>query len=315
MRRYYKPMLAQTATAAFTSPDWIFEIKWDGIRAISYVNEPFSIRSRNDNELRYNFPELEELKTLAPHTVLDGEIVIIREGRPDFQTLLERGRNTSARSIEYMANRFPALYVVFDILEKESQSVLGFSLDERKRLLNKHVKEGKNVILAEYVEEQGEAYYEAALKQGLEGIIAKKKTSRYEPGVRSRDWLKIKKLLSCDCVIFGYTLGVGSREQTFGALILGLYDEEQPVFVGKVGTGFSQNEIQILMKAFEKLKRDEKTLQGVDVPEKVTWLKPELVCDVVYQSVTRDGRLRMPRYHGLRVDKPPRECTLSQILG
>jgi DNA ligase D-like protein (predicted ligase) len=306
-------MLAHTAKAPFTAKDWIFEIKWDGIRAISYVDDELSIRSRYDKELRYNFPELEELATLAPHIVLDGEIVIVQKGKPDFQTLLERNRNTSAQSVKFMAQRFPALYVVFDILEKDAKPLLGNALTERKEILKEHVKEGKNVILSEYVEDQGEAYYEAALKKGLEGLMAKKKNSPYEPGVRSKNWLKIKKLTTCDCVIFGYTRGEGRREHTFGALILGLYSDGKPVFVGKVGTGFSESTLSVLMQTFQELWAAEETLGGVDVAEEVTWLKPELVCEVVYQSVTKDGKLRMPRFHGLREDKPPRECTLDQI--
>jgi bifunctional non-homologous end joining protein LigD len=311
-QRFYKPMLAHTAKEPFTVKDWIFEIKWDGIRAISYVNDELSIRSRYDKELRYNFPELEELATLAPHTVLDGEIVIVQKGKPDFQTLLERSRNTSAQSVEFMAQRFPALYVVFDILEKDEKPLLGNALTERKEILKERVKEGKNVILSEYVEERGEAYYEAALKKSLEGVMAKKKNSPYEPGVRSKNWLKIKKLTTCDCVIFGYTRGEGKREHTFGALILGMYKDGTPVFVGKVGTGFSESTLSVLMQTFQELLAAEETLGGVDVAE-VTWLKPELVCEVVYQSVTKDGKLRMPRFHGLREDKPPRECTLDQI--
>jgi bifunctional non-homologous end joining protein LigD len=307
-------MLAQTAKTPFSSADWLFEIKWDGIRAISYVDQRLSVRSRNDKELRYNFPELEELSTLARRTVLDGEIVILKNGKPDFQILLERNRSVSPQSIKFMTSKSPALYIVFDILEKDDEPLLDIPLNERKKLLKEHVREGKNVILAESVEEHGKAYYEATLKQGLEGVIAKKKNSRYEPGVRSENWLKIKRLLTCDCAVFGYTEGEGSRVQTFGALILGLYHREQPVFVGKVGTGFSQNEMELLLETFGRLKVGNETLRGVDVPEKITWLRPELVCEVVYQSVTKDGRLRMPRYHGLRTDKPPRECTLDQIL-
>lgn len=306
-------MLAQTAEAPLTAKDWIFEIKWDGIRAISYVDDELSIRSRYDKELRYNFPELKELTTLSPRSVLDGEIVVLQKGKPDFERLLERSRGTSTQSVEFMTKKFPALYVVFDVLEKDAKPLLDSPLIERKEILKKHVKDGKNVILSEYIEEQGEAYYEAALKKGLEGVMAKKKNSPYEPGVRSRNWLKIKKLATCDCVIFGYTKGGGRREATFGALILGLYSEGKAVFVGKVGTGFSDKALDVLMQIFQQLQTSEGALGDVNVPEEITWLKPELVCEVVYQSVTKDVKLRMPRFHGLREDKPPRDCTLDQI--
>ena len=127
-------------------------------------------------------------------------------------------------------------------------------LSQRKKILAKAVKEGKHVLLADFVEEKGEDYYKIALEKGIEGIMAKKKNSPYEAGVRSDNWLKIKKLRSCDCVIFGYTKGTGARAKSFGALILGLYDkQENPVYVGKVGTGFSDETLQDLSRTFEKL--------------------------------------------------------------
>jgi bifunctional non-homologous end joining protein LigD len=177
------------------------------------------------------------------------------------------------------------------------------------------VREGKNVIVSEFVETEGESYFQAALQKGLEGIMAKKIDSTYEPGMRSSNWLKIKETSTCDCVIFGYTKGEGDREKTFGALILGLYDPSKRlyVYVGKVGTGFSRKASELLLKTFSGLRVEGKTLQDADVAEEVTWLKPELVGEIVYQSVTKDGRLRMPRFRGLRVDKPLTECTLNQI--
>jgi bifunctional non-homologous end joining protein LigD len=313
MKQHYKPMLAQSAEAPFNSKDWIFEIKWDGIRAVSYINSELSLKSRNDNELKYSFPELEELKDLARNTVLDGEIVVMREGRADFQSLLERSKATSPRDIEHAAQSLPATYVVFDILEKDGEPIIKLPLIERKKILKQRVKEGKHVVLSIFVEEEGKVYFDAALKIGVEGIMAKKKDSPYQPGFRSGNWLKIKKLLSCDCVIFGYTAGEGRRADTFGALLLGLYDKDTPVYVGKVGTGFSQDDSELLMSTFQKLVVQEKTLAVTDVPEKITWLKPELVCEVVYQAVTKDGKLRMPRFRILRADKAPRECTLDQI--
>jgi DNA ligase D-like protein (predicted ligase)/DNA ligase D-like protein (predicted 3'-phosphoesterase) len=313
MRQYYKPMLAQSAEAPFSSKDWLFEIKWDGIRALSYVDDELSIRSRNGNELKYNFPELRELEKLANRIVLDGEIVVMIKSMPDFQTLMERAKATSPRDIEYEAQKYPATYVVFDVLEIGGKPLLDLPLTKRKRLLKEYVKEGKNVVLSVFVEDKGEAYYEAAIKKRLEGIMAKKMDSPYEPGRRSGNWLKIKELQSCDCVICGYTKGEGVRGESFGALVLGLYSQGKLVYVGKVGTGFSNTDIDSLMKAFKGLETKAKTLQGVDIPEEITWLKPELVCEVMYQAVTKDKKLRMPRFRGVRIDKAPEECTKSQI--
>ena len=314
MTRRYKPMLARLAPAPFSDKDWIFEVKWDGFRAIAYVNEEVSLRSRNDKELIDNFPELKELTQLAQNTVLDGEIIILNKGKVNFQALLERGRVVSPTEIEFRTSQSPAAYVVFDILEKDGKPLLNLPLMERKKILKTTVKEGPHVLLEDFVEEKGEAYYKVALDKGLEGIMAKKKDSIYEPGVRSGNWLKMKKLRSCDCVIFGYTKGTGGREKTFGALLLGLYDKEgKPVYVGKVGTGFSQQTLKVLSEAFQELKTDAAPLKA-DVTEMVTWLKPKLVCEVAYQVVTKDGRLRMPRFQGLRNDKSPSECTVDQIV-
>jgi bifunctional non-homologous end joining protein LigD len=313
MSQHYKPMLAQSAEAPFNSKDWIFEIKWDGIRAISYINAKLSLKSRNDKELEHNFPELDELKNLTANAVLDGEIVVMKNGKADFQALLERNRITSARDIEYVAERNPVTYIVFDILEKDGKPLINLPLIDRKEILKEQVKEGKHVVLSLYVEEEGKVYYDAAIKMGVEGVMAKKKDSPYQPGLRSGNWLKIKRLLSCDCVIFGYTEGQGRRADTFGALILGLYDRGNPVYVGKVGTGFSQKDAELLTKMFLEMRASEKTLEVVDVPERITWLKPELVCEVDYQVVTKDGKLRMPRFRTLRADKTPFECALDQI--
>ncbi len=313
MTRHYKPMLAKSAEKPFDSRDWIFEIKWDGIRAISYINEELNIRSRNDKEMCQNFPELEELAKLTKNVVVDGEIVVMKRGRADFQALIERSNASLQRDIERQAQMAPATYVVFDILEKNGKAVMDLPLTERKELLKESLKEGKRVTVSVFVEERGEEYYKAAIEKGVEGIMAKRKASTYQAGKRSADWLKIKQLLTCDCVIFGYTRGEGARRTAFGALILGLYEDRKPVFVGKVGTGFSEKTLDDLKKKFAALETKSKGLGARDVAEKITWLKPGLVCEVVYQNVTRDRRLRAPRFRSLRMDKKPEECTIDQI--
>jgi DNA ligase D-like protein (predicted ligase)/DNA ligase D-like protein (predicted 3'-phosphoesterase) len=312
MTRTYKPMLARLAPQPFSNDAWLFEIKWDGFRAIAYVNEEFSLRSRNNKELKHVFPELKELKQLASNVVLDGEIVVVEDGKTDFQALVERSQTMSPVEIELQGKRSPVVYVVFDILEKDGETLVDLPLTERKRILKASVKEGKHVLLSDFVETEGESYYKVASEKGLEGVMAKKKDSFYEPGVRSNNWLKIKNLRSCDCVIVGYTRGFGARTDTFGALLLGLYRDEKLVYVGKVGTGFSQTMLETLSKKFQQLKTD-KAPVSVDITDEITWLKPELVCIVAYQVVTKDKRLRMPRFTGLRDDKLPSECTVDQI--
>ena len=313
MNYNYKPMLAKEALNPFSGEEWIFEIKWDGFRAIAYVNEQISLRSRNNKELIDNFPELQELKQLAKNAVLDGEIVVIRNGRADFQALQERGKAVKASEIQSQTMRLPAQYVVFDILEKDGKSLLNLPLLDRKRILQGSVKDGVHVVLSDFVEEKGEDYYKAALEKGLEGVMAKRKDSFYQPGLRTGDWMKIKKLQTVDCVIFGYTRGTGVRSKTFGALILGLYDKGTPVIIGKVGTGFTEETLGTLMNKFRELKIDKAPFQ-TGLSGEITWLKPKLVCEIYYQIVTDDQRLRMPRFRGLRKDKKPSECTLDQLF-
>ena len=309
----YGPMLAGDAEAPFSSPDWIYEIKWDGIRALSYVDGDLSIRSRNGKELRDKFPELEELMDLAEGAVLDGEIIIMREGVVDFQAIAKRNQVTAPKEIDRLMRTPPSTYVVFDILERDGTPLTDRSLIERRSVLEESVREGKHVVLSSYVEEKGEDYFRAALQRGLEGIIAKKKDGRYVQG-RSDNWLKIKRVKTCDCAIFGHTEGRGSRAETFGALVLGLYEEGNPIYIGKVGTGFSQSDLEELMGLFKELEMDNETLPGVDAPGMVTWLRPKLVCEVGYHSVTREVRLRMPRFLGMRTDKDPKDCALDQII-
>ena len=313
-RHIYDPMLAKVAENAFSDKDWIFEVKWDGFRAIAYIEQPFNLKSRNGKELKNSFPELQELTKLANNIVVDGEIIIMREGQPDFQSLLERGQAVSTGEIQRQAGRIPAVYIVFDILERNGNSLTKLPLMERKAILKESLKEGNNVLLCDFIEEKGEAYFNLALEKGLEGIVAKLKDSQYEEGLRTGSWLKIKKLKTCDCVIFGYTLGTNIREQTFGALLLGVFDKDgKPVYVGKVGTGFSQQTIGVLMDKFKKIKTEVAPFKP-EAGDEVTWLEPKLVCEVAYQVLTRDMRLRMARFKRLREDKPPTDCTIDQII-
>ena len=315
MNRFYKPMFAKPISKPFSSKDWIFEIKWDGFRAIAYVRDGFTLQSRNAKELKYVFPEVEELRQLANNVVVDGEIVIMKNGKVDFQALQERGHLISDRDIQRLFRQSPATFVVFDILEKDDKALVDLPLLERKTILKDSIREGSHVTINDYIEEKGEQFYQAVLEHDLEGMVAKRKDSCYEQGLRTGSWLKIKNLKTCDCVIFGYSKGEGARESTFGALIVGLYDKEgKPVYVAHVGTGFTDKMLNDLLRQFQTFKTDIAPFQ-VEGTHKVTWLEPKLACEVIYQVVTRDCRLRMPRFHRIRIDKAPSECTIDQIEG
>jgi bifunctional non-homologous end joining protein LigD len=214
-----------------------------------------------------------------------------------------------------LQHKSPATYVVFDILERDGQPLVDLPLIKRKAILKESVKEGSHIIINDYVEEKGEQFYQAVLQQDLEGMVAKRKESTYEQGLRTGSWLKVKNLKSCDCVIFGYSKGTGARESTFGALVVGLYDTEgKPIYIAHLGTGFTQQLLESLMADFKKLKKTPVTFFARDI-EGIIWVEPKLVCEVIYQVVTRDCKLRMPRLHTIRIDKEPTECTIDQIEG
>ena len=342
MRTRYQPMLSRSANGPFNGDAWLFEIKWDGVRAIAYVDDDLSIRSRSDRELAGQFPELAELLTLAPHTVLDGEIVVMSGGRPDIQALLPRLQVGTGRSAPAKV-KTPVTYIVFDILEENKKPLISLPFSERRKILEESVKEGPHIILSVPVEARGEDYYDAAIARGLEGVMAKRKDSLYEPGLRSGAWLKIKVEKTCDCVIAGYTPGQGGRSLTFGALLLGLYEQggstvpplkrrppssktissaspsngdkdRKLVYIGKVGTGFSDRDLAELLKTFSPLKTSTPQLTGVEEAETVIWLEPVLVGEVAYQAVTRDKRLRIPRFIRIRSDRKPEECSIDQLM-
>ena len=304
----YRPMLARTAPAPFSDDDWLFEIKWDGVRAIATVGTAVSLRSRNGTELAGQFPELKELATHAPGTVLDGEIVVMTNGKPDMQALLPRLQESGTRS-----GTAPVTYIVFDILRRGDEDLTALPLSERRRILQTAVREGPHVVISEPVEGRGEDYYRAVVARSIEGVMAKRKDSRYEPGVRSGAWLKIRPNRTCDCVIAGYTPGRGARSPAFGALLLGLFDGAMLVPVGKVGTGFSDRLFADLMDRFAPLVTSVPQFPGTR--GRVVWLEPVLVCEVGYMEVTRERKLRIPRFIRLRADKPAEACTTEQLAG
>ena len=313
MNERYTPMLARDAPGPFDSPDWLFEIKWDGIRALCTIDGSgaVSLRSRNGQDLSAVFPEIQEIAALAPgSSVLDGELVVMHEGRPDFEALMQRAQATRPDAITRMGAAIPVTYVVFDFLECRGIPLIALPLTRRKELLVREVREGRYVVLSRPVEERGREYFEVVSSEGIEGVIAKKKTGIYEPGVRSGTWLKIKRVLTCDCVVFGSTRGRGERRSTFGALVLGLYDGSTPVYVGKVGTGFSAAVREEILDQLARLP------EGTPLPGAgagIRWVEPGMVCEVAYTAVTRAGLLRAPRFLRQRRDKRPEECSIEQL--
>jgi len=312
-------MLATATDKAFDNPEWLFEIKWDGYRAIAFIaNGKARLCSRNQNDLTAQFSELRDLPKFieAETVVLDGEIVVLDEqGRSSFSLMQQRtGFRSHGRRVAGQSG-LPLAYYVFDLIYVDGYDLRRVSLEERKQVLAQIVSANELIRYSEHFLEHGNALFEAAKQQGLEGILAKRRGSCYGER-RTRDWLKIKVTQTIDCVIGGYTDPEGSR-QYFGSLVLGLYDvKEQLVHVGQVGTGFNQNTLKQVWGELRKLESKQNPFYGPVDARHVRWVRPELVTEVKFTEWTHETaegglKLRAPVYLGLREDKDPNECTLK----
>jgi bifunctional non-homologous end joining protein LigD len=301
MPPYISPMLCSSAKKPFDNPGWIFEIKWDGYRAIASASKTsVSLYSRNRLDLEKKFPSIaESLKKLLPDALLDGEIVALNSaGVPDFQMLQDNKKS----------GRGQLVYYVFDILNYRGHDLTGLPLIKRKEILEKILPSSGSIRFSGHVSGEGISFFNAAKKKGLEGIVAKKSDSVYQAGVRSPHWLKIKNSATQDCVIAGFTAPRGARKY-FGSLVLGFYEKGRLVYAGHSGGGFSA---ATLKKIYEKLKplAVKKYPFTVMPPEEaqVTWVRPELVCEIGFTGWTKGNLLRHPVFLRLRDDKPAAEA-------
>jgi bifunctional non-homologous end joining protein LigD len=313
------PMLASIIEKPFDDPDWLFEIKWDGYRAIAFIeNGKVRLVSRNQNDLTPRYPELRELPNLlhANNAILDGEVVVLDEqGRSSFSLMQQRtgirshGRQAAPKS------DLPVIYYAFDLLYLDGYDLRRVALDDRKRALQEVLTSGGLARYSDHYAGQGVALFEAAKQKGLEGIIAKRRNSCYEER-RSREWLKIKITQTIDCVIGGYTEPEGTRKY-FGSLVLGLYnDKKQLIHVGNAGTGFNHATLKQIWETLKEIETDRNPFTGPVEAKRVHWVKPVLVAEVKFSEWTHetsDGglKLRAPVFLSLREDKNPEECTFA----
>ena len=303
------PMLATLVDEPFDDTDWLFEIKWDGYRAICTVHEDGSMQllSRNGLDLLKKFPELQALAS-AWNTlpiVVDGEIVSLdSKGRSSFQRLQESMSNRRAGG----SRKSGALtFAAFDLLYADGKDLRKTPLEERKDRLERAIADDEIVLYSKHVVSKGRALYAQAEKQQLEGIIGKKRDSHYLER-RTRDWVKIKAQLMQECVIGGFTEPRGSRTG-FGALLLGLYDGKKLYYVGHVGTGFNTKLLKSMTVDLKKIERKTSPFANdVEANTKAHFVDPKLVAQVRFTEWTRDGYLRQPAFLGLRIDKDPKEC-------
>ncbi|MDX6436291.1 MAG: bifunctional non-ous end joining protein LigD [Gaiellaceae bacterium] len=311
-RTTWQTMLATLAQDVPRGAGWTFEVKWDGYRAVATESGgDVTLTSRNGNDLTARFPTVAKeipkaVKT--PDVVLDGEVCALDEaGRSSFSAMQQRKAGT------------PIVYYVFDVLEIEGKPVVDLPLVERRKLLEQLLdRRNKTVRLSETFDD-GEALLAAAKQQQLEGIVAKRVDSRYLPGKRTRDWLKIKTHSEQEFVVVGYTKGTGRRASSFGSLVLGYYAGGELVYAGNVGTGFGGKEIEKLLDLLRPLKRDRPPFREVPKMPKVRkgdviWVEPKLVAQVEFVEWTHDGRLRAPAYKGLREDKGAEEVRREEPI-
>jgi bifunctional non-homologous end joining protein LigD len=292
-----EPMLATLVEEAFDRDGWIFEMKWDGYRAVGGVRDgEVTLLSRTKQDFRAKFPPVvEALEELGHDAVIDGEVVAMDgKGKSNFQ-LLQNFVRTKKGNLEYRA---------FDLLWLDGHDVRSLPLLQRKELLKALI--GKHPILkySDHVEKKGAAFFREAEKAGLEGIMAKNADSPYASGKRTADWLKIKTHMRQEVVICGFTEPRSSRKH-FGALVVGVYDGKKLRYAGHVGGGFNAKTLAETYAKMKPLARKSSPFDPVPkTNEPVTWLKPELVCEVSFQEWTQDGSMRQPIFKGMRIDKP-----------
>ncbi|HET9671455.1 MAG TPA: non-homologous end-joining DNA ligase, partial [Actinomycetota bacterium] len=313
-----QPMLAEAGGEPFDDPRWRFEPKLDGIRALATMETGgTALSTRRGRDVTYQYPDLHMIHELVDqvNAVLDGEIVAVDgEGKASFEVLQQRMNLQHEREIKRASSQIPVSYVVFDLLWLDGRDVTGLGLEERRELLELIVEEDHRLQLMTYVDEAGTAFVQGARKLGLEGVVAKRKGSAYVQGRRSPDWRKIKLISTQDCVILGWTPGLGGRSTSFGALLVGAIDGGALRWVGQVGTGFTQRTLEKVMEQLEPIVRptppiDDPALAKV---KGARFVEPQVVCEVEYLEYTKStGKMRAPSFRGLRTDKAPEDCLLE----
>ncbi|HEY4607511.1 MAG TPA: non-homologous end-joining DNA ligase, partial [Acidimicrobiia bacterium] len=315
------PMLATSAQEPFDDPEWAFEPKWDGIRAIADCNPTARLISRNRRDITAGYPELSRLheRLVALDAMIDGEIVAFDESGPSFQKLQRRMHLRDPVQIERLMKTIPVVFMAFDILYLDGHDLTSLSYSQRRERLETALVLSDEVQLSPSTLGDGIALFRAIAERGMEGVVAKRLDSGYEPGTRSRAWLKLKTSFDADVVIVGWTLGSGRREGTVGSMVMAMYDQGTLRYVGQVGTGFDQSSLEEARQLLIGLGEapppfDREVLRGAPELRKARWVPPVLVAAVEHRQVTSAGRLRAPSFKGFREDKRPEECTVDQLV-
>ena len=303
---FIAPMLATLTTDYFSSTDWIYEHKFDGIRCLAVKRKgTVHLMSRNDRLINHEYPEI--VKALeaqkADNFILDGEIVATAQGLSDFELLQSRINLKNTEEITSKIKLIPISLCIFDLLYTDGYDVRHVPLLERKKLLKKLLRYNKLLLYPEHQVGEGITFFKNACKSKWEGVIAKKSDSIYESR-RSKNWLKFKCIMQQELVIGGYTEPRGERKD-FGAILVGYFQRGKFKYAGKVGTGFSFETMAMLYKKMQAIEVKKCPFVDFDVSTRgVHWIKPKLVAEFQFAEWTRSGKLRVGRYKGLRTDKP-----------
>jgi bifunctional non-homologous end joining protein LigD len=318
--KHVRPMLASIGTLPSDDTHWAYEIKWDGVRAIAYVEGGrVALQSRNDNELTKSFPELRTIGEFlgARPCVLDGEIVVMGDGGlPDFGRLQKRLHVTSPTTVRKLVADWPALFVIFDVVHLDGHDLFTSTYDDRRSTLESLQLSGAAfTTAASYRDVKGADILRGTKESGLEGVIAKRRDSRYQQGRRSDEWIKIKNIRTQEVVIGGWTEGSGNRKDDLGALLLGIPEGKTLRFVGKVGTGFSASDRRQLLELLAPIATKKSPFEpasAVVEPNPHHFVRPRYVGEVQFSEWTSAAHLRHPTWRGLRIDKDPTEVVVEE---
>jgi bifunctional non-homologous end joining protein LigD len=304
MPEHVVPMLARLAYMPANEDDFGFEVKWDGIRAVLYSGKrDTTLEDRNLRDITFKYPELRPLAGL--NAVVDGEIVALDDnGRPSFERLQGRMHLSTEHAVRARMNEIPVRFMAFDLIWHAGRDLTELPYTERREALEALDLNGDCWQTPAWRAGDGSALLDAARAQQLEGVMAKRLTSPYCPGKRTKHWLKIKVKRNQEFVIAGWQPGEGRRENTIGSLLLGYYDDGAFRYAGKVGTGFKDRDLTMLIKKLKARRRDGSPFSSPPSPPRgVIFAEPELVAEIEFTEWTREGILRNPAYKGLRDDK------------
>jgi len=299
------PMLIAEQREPFNSPNYLYEIKFDGIRCIAYLDKNSTdIRTKKDVNIISKFPELESLhEQVSCKCILDGELVVLKDGDPDFYEIQRRILMTNSFKIQLATLKLPASYIAYDILYYKDKDILSMPLAERKQLLENVLKENNRLILSRHIEEYGIELFNAVKEKKLEGIVAKKKDSRYEVGKRSKSWIKCKVLNEIDAVVCGYI----RKRDGIVSIIVGQYQGTKLVYKAHVSLGAGMKYIR--EHGYEQIS-ESPFGYAPSGHENAVWINPSIVCTIEYMPDERTG-MRLPVFKGIRDDKEPKECQIA----